>query len=93
MQIMARDVNSDEFVTLLLKCVGSKYPIIIKFRDNRERPFFITGFSDASCTTLNAMSSGKEVTEVSIADIKGFVSRQSLTLGTVRGTSFQVVDS
>lgn len=90
---MVRDVNSDEFVTLLLKCVGSRYPIIIKFKDNHQGSFFVTGFSDSSCKTLNAMSSDKEVVEVSIFDIKGFVSRQSLTLGTVRGTSFQLADN
>ncbi len=91
--MMVKDVNSDEFITLLLKCVGSKYPIKILFKDNHELSVFVIGFLDASCSTLKVVSSEKQVLNISLLEIKGFISPVSMTLGTLRGSNFHLIDN
>lgn len=88
---MESSVTSDQLKTLLLKCVGSKYPVRIRFTDHQERSVFVKGFEDASCNkvTVTYFPAGSTDT-VDVEKIKSIRTMKLLTLERLKGCNFSV---
>ena len=87
---MEHSVTQDELKILLLKCVGSKYPLKVRFDDDLERTCFVVGFKDAECTTLVITNPESRVDEVDIQNVKRIHSLKLLSFERVKGYIFNV---
>jgi hypothetical protein len=87
---MEHTVTQDELKILLLKCVGSKYPLKVRFGDNLEKTYFIVGFGDAECNKLIVANNSSERDEIDIHDVKRIHSLKLLTFERLRGFVFNI---
>jgi hypothetical protein len=83
-------VTYDELKILLLKCVGSKYPIKVRFGDDIEKTCFIMGFKDADCNKLIVSNAASKIDEIDIYNVKSVQSLKLLTFERLRGYVFNV---
>lgn len=83
-------VSYDELKILLLKCVGSRYPLKVRFEDDYERLCFIVGFKDADCNTLLVSNTNSPCDEVDIHCVKRIHSLKMLTFERLKGFVFNV---
>jgi hypothetical protein len=87
---MEHSVTHDELKILLLKCIGSKYPVKVKFDDDLERTCFIVGFRDSECNKLIVSTVGSNVDEVDIQNVRRLHSLKPISFERIRGNVFNV---
>jgi hypothetical protein len=87
---MEHTVTQDELKILLLKCVGSKYPLKVKFGDNLEKTYFIVGFGDPACNKLIVTNNVSKQDEIDIHEVKRIHSLKLLTFERLKGYVFNV---
>ncbi len=83
-------VTYDVLKILLLKCVGSKYPVKVRFEDDLEKTYFIIGFRDADCNKLIVTHPGSKCDEIDIHSVKRVQSLKLLTFERLKGYVFNV---
>lgn len=83
-------VTYDELKILLLKCVGSRYPIKVRFEDDNEKTYYIMGFKDPDCNKLIVSNTGSRVDEIDIHNVRQVQSLKLLTFERLRGYVFNV---
>ena len=85
-------VTQDDLKILLLKCVGSRYPIKIILKDNVITDAYMRGFADSDCTVMILSDDDHDafIHEIKIQDVKSIETMKQISLDRVKGKNFKV---